>query len=242
MDFLVYLQTWKVIDFEFKSGSEFWCTWVYDSNAVTLSLRSWWVYIQLFIQSYIGVSQQLWSQLSRPLQYIGEIVYIYVYWNFDCTDDLWTKSLPIRMLNLLCDRSIKLHGLILFDYFFLSLRKWYINTQMKKNNKMNFKKFHDLCSYCGLGNLIVWYICRCICPREYTGRHCEELYVPCQPSPCRNGGTCIPSGGLSYQCICQSGRFSTRKEQSSTASTPLSIASTPLNIAVCYLGYMGTLK
>lgn len=125
---------------------------------------------------------------------------------------------------------------------FLSLRKWYIDTQMKKNNKMNFKKFHDMCSYCGLGNLIVWYICRCICPREYTGRHCEELYVPCQPSPCRNGGTCIPSGGLSYQCICQSGRFSTRKEQSSTASTPLYIASTPLNIAVCYLGYMGTLK
>lgn len=125
---------------------------------------------------------------------------------------------------------------------FLSLRKWYINTQMKKNNKMNFKKFHDLCSYCGLGNLIVWYICRCICPREYTGRHCEELYVPCQPSPCRNGGTCIPSGGLSYQCICQSGRSSTRKQQSSTASTPLYIASTPLNIAVCYLGYMGTLK
>lgn len=76
-------------------GSKFWCTWVYDSNAVTLSRRSWWVYIQLFIQSYIGVSQQLWSQLSRPLQYIGEIVYIYVYWNFDCTDDLWIKSLPM---------------------------------------------------------------------------------------------------------------------------------------------------
>lgn len=31
------------------------------------------------MQSYIGVSQQLWSQLSRPLQYIGEIVYLYVY-------------------------------------------------------------------------------------------------------------------------------------------------------------------
>ena len=54
--------------------------------------------------------------------------------------------------------------------------------------------------------LFVCYICRCICPREYTGRRCEELYVPCQPSPCRNGGTCSQSGSLSYQCICQLGR------------------------------------
>lgn len=206
----------------------------------------------------MSVYSALYTELHRGIATIVESAFkaLTVYWRnslYLCVLEFWlyrwslnkvtSHVMPaIRMLNLLCDRSIKLHGLILFDYFFLSLRKWYINTQMKKNNKMNFKKFHDMCSYCGLGNLIVWYICRCICPREYTGRHCEELYVPCQPSPCRNGGTCIPSGGLSYQCICQSGRFSTRKEQSSTASTPLYIASTPLNIAVCYLGYMGTLK
>lgn len=180
----------------------------------------------------MSVYSALYTELHRGIATIVESAFkaLTVSWRnslYLCVLEFWlyrwslnkvtSHVMPaIRMLNLLCDRSIKLHGLILFDYFFLSLRKWYINTQMKKNNKMNFKKFHDMCSYCGLGNLIVWYICRCICPREYTGRHCEELYVPCQPSPCRNGGTCIPSGGLSYQCICQSGRSSTRKQQSSS--------------------------
>ncbi|RUS91730.1 hypothetical protein EGW08_000556 [Elysia chlorotica] len=42
--------------------------------------------------------------------------------------------------------------------------------------------------------------------KEYTGVHCEDVYVPCQPSPCQNGGVCNKTGPYSYECSCRSGQ------------------------------------
>lgn len=48
---------------------------------------------------------------------------------------------------------------------------------------------------------------RCHCDLKYTGQHCEQLFVPCSPSPCLNGGTCVTSGTTTYQCLCKTGRY-----------------------------------
>lgn len=47
---------------------------------------------------------------------------------------------------------------------------------------------------------------RCRCPSSFTGQFCEANYVPCAPSQCQNGGTCRPTGELSYQCVCLPGK------------------------------------
>ena len=47
---------------------------------------------------------------------------------------------------------------------------------------------------------------RCNCNVGYTGINCESVYVPCQPSPCKNGGTCHGIDHLSFTCTCPSGK------------------------------------
>lgn len=82
-------------------------------------------------------------ELYRGIVIIVELVFkvfIVFWWNslYLCVLEFWLYRwflnkvifyvmLVIRMLNLLCDCFIKLYGFILFDYFFLFLRKWYIN-------------------------------------------------------------------------------------------------------------------
>ena len=46
---------------------------------------------------------------------------------------------------------------------------------------------------------------RCSCEDGYTGKHCDSLYVPCHPSPCRNGGSCTARGAYDYTCSCPKG-------------------------------------
>lgn len=36
--------------------------------------------------------------------------------------------------------------------------------------------------------------------------NCESPYIPCSPSPCQNGGSCIVLGQLSYDCNCVQGK------------------------------------
>ena len=48
--------------------------------------------------------------------------------------------------------------------------------------------------------------CRCDCPPEFTGMNCESPYIPCSPSPCQSGGSCIVMGQLSYACNCVQGK------------------------------------
>lgn len=46
---------------------------------------------------------------------------------------------------------------------------------------------------------------RCMCPSGYTGQNCENEYIPCDPSPCQNGGSCRSIDELEYQCLCPEG-------------------------------------
>ncbi len=48
--------------------------------------------------------------------------------------------------------------------------------------------------------------CRCECLPQFTGLHCDKPYIPCSPSPCLNGGSCIVEGELSYACNCVQGK------------------------------------
>ncbi|KAL2718632.1 neurogenic locus Notch protein isoform X2, partial [Vespula squamosa] len=42
----------------------------------------------------------------------------------------------------------------------------------------------------------------CMCSSGYTGQNCENEYIPCDPSPCQNGGSCRSIDELEYQCLC----------------------------------------
>lgn len=46
---------------------------------------------------------------------------------------------------------------------------------------------------------------RCMCSSGYTGQNCESDYIPCDPSPCENGGSCHQLGELGYACHCPEG-------------------------------------
>ena len=48
---------------------------------------------------------------------------------------------------------------------------------------------------------------RCHCEDGWTGKNCDTLYVPCQPSPCENGGVCSPIGNYQYNCSCPNGEY-----------------------------------
>lgn len=48
-----------------------------------------------------------------------------------------------------------------------------------------------------------------MCTTGYTGQNCESEYIPCDPSPCANGGSCQQLDKLSYECHCPEGESCT---------------------------------
>lgn len=46
-----------------------------------------------------------------------------------------------------------------------------------------------------------------MCSSGYTGQNCESDYIPCDPSPCENGGSCHQLGEHDYECICPEGEY-----------------------------------
>lgn len=48
---------------------------------------------------------------------------------------------------------------------------------------------------------------RCICEAGYTGKNCENQYIPCDPSPCQNDGVCREIDSLTYECKCPTGGY-----------------------------------
>jgi hypothetical protein len=54
--------------------------------------------------------------------------------------------------------------------------------------------------------LISCCISRCTCDEGYTGQNCESEYIPCDPSPCLNGGQCRQRDKHTYTCDCPTGK------------------------------------
>ncbi|XP_024236984.1 neurogenic locus notch homolog protein 1 isoform X1 [Oncorhynchus tshawytscha] len=73
--------------------------------------------------------------------------------------------------------------------------------------KLDVNECAQMSSPCRNGGMCVnevgSYHCRC--PQEYTGANCETPYMPCNPSPCHSGGTCVQKGDTSYDCSCLPG-------------------------------------
>lgn len=46
-----------------------------------------------------------------------------------------------------------------------------------------------------------------MCSSGYTGQNCESDYIPCNPSPCENGGSCHQISEHDYKCICAEGEY-----------------------------------
>ena len=43
---------------------------------------------------------------------------------------------------------------------------------------------------------------KCICKPGFKGEHCEIMEDPCMVPRC-NFGTCIPTDGVNFKCLCQ---------------------------------------
>ena len=48
---------------------------------------------------------------------------------------------------------------------------------------------------------------QCRCTMEWTGTQCDYRFVPCQPSPCENGATCVRTDTYGHVCECRPGEF-----------------------------------
>jgi len=92
----------------------------------------------------------------------------------------------------------------------LSYKPWNVVAGLENDDifacpskKKGFPPFFGTLFKCSL-------CCRCSCHAGYTGRNCESKYVPCEPSPCQNGGTCHQIDSLNYKCQCPKGMFSSK--------------------------------
>lgn len=89
---------------------------------------------------------------------------------------------------------------IVHKYFNKNCRQYTINILV-----YFFMQYFSVMSMLDL--LILMYECfRCICNAGYTGQNCESAYIPCDPSPCKNGGQCRQVDKLMYECECPTGK------------------------------------
>lgn len=59
-----------------------------------------------------------------------------------------------------------------------------------------------------------------MCNSGYTGQNCESDYIPCDPSPCLNGGLCHHLDNLNYKCTCPEGKCRSLKLYAHIAFSP----------------------
>ncbi|XP_014661867.1 PREDICTED: sushi, nidogen and EGF-like domain-containing protein 1 [Priapulus caudatus] len=77
----------------------------------------------------------------------------------------------------------------------------------------------------------------CTCPWKFVGDHCETLYQPCHPNPCRNRGACNRDATqTTYMCTCMHGFTGRDRARSATTrATPIRA-----NMAARVIGVMVT--